>query len=282
MGALMLTIGVDLAAQDANTGICRVRWDDRDRAAIVELAQRGASDELILAQAAEAVGGGGAVGVDAPFGWPTAFVEAVAAWAGAGAWPLERPAERGARDEQSARLRLRATDHFVTATTRERGSARHPLSVSTDKIGICAMRTAALLSAAAGGAAPLSRVAGPWFEVYPAAARTLWELPTANDKRDRAARTARLERLEAHVGAAGAELVVADQQRAACLDSDDVLDALLCAFVARAAALGRTHPPPDAAHAAAAEREGWIQMPRGELADLFTEPQSRRPARSRG
>ncbi len=169
-------------------------------------------------------------------------------------------------------------------TTRARQRTRHPLSVSTDKIATCAMRAAALLSAAgaAPGAPPPSRVAGPWFEVYPAVARDVWALPTTNDKRDREARERRLDALADGVEAAGATLRFADGTRAACIDSDDALDALLCAFVARAAAVGATLPPPDARYVAAAEREGWIHVPTGGLADLFTGPQSRGHARSRG
>jgi predicted nuclease with RNAse H fold len=276
MGAPMVTLGVDLAAQDANTGICRVRWADRE--AVVELAQRGASDEQILDEARAAVAAGGAVGVDAPLGWPAAFAAAVAAWAGGGAWPLERSPEPEARSRQSSLLRLRETDRFVVETTRARGRALHPLSVSTDKIGIPAMRAAALLSAAG---AP-SRVHGPWFEVYPAAARDLWALPPENIKRERTARERRLQAIDAGVATAGAALRFAPGAREACLASDDVLDALLCAFVARAAALGETFPPPDAAHADAAKREGWIHMPCGGLADLFTERQSGRYVRSGG
>ncbi|MDO8186361.1 DUF429 domain-containing protein [Conexibacter sp. JD483] len=272
----MVTLGLDLAAQDLKTGLCRVRW--HDDGAEVELACRSAGDEPILAAARAAVADGGAVGVDAPFGWPVDFATAVSSWAGGGAWPFERPAERVTVREHSALLRLRMTDRFAIETTRARGRARHPLSVSTDKIGICAMRAAALLTAAG---AP-SRVDGPWFEVYPAAARDLWALPTENDKRDRDLRERRLRALVDGVERAGAALTFRDDTRAACVDSDDVLDALLCAFVARAAALRGTLPPPDAAHAKAAEREGWIHLPSGGLDDLFTGRQSRRPAGSPG
>src|ERR1700754_4023848 len=62
----MLTLGVDLAAQDANTGVCLVRWEPHR--ATVLLAHRGASDDEILALAGEAAGGDAGAGGDAPTG----------------------------------------------------------------------------------------------------------------------------------------------------------------------------------------------------------------------
>jgi predicted RNase H-like nuclease len=261
----MLTLGVDLAAQDRNTAICLVRWN-ANGARVLE-ARRDVSDDCILDLAEKAARGGRdhAVGVDAPFGWPRAFERAVAAWAGGGAWPEPRETDAVARRERARTLRLRFTDRWIAERLR-----RDPLSVSTDKIAICAMRAAALLSAAAerDGGAPLDRVAGPWFEVYPAAARRQWKLPTVNDKADRTLREARLAAIEALVGAAGTSLVFSGQTRERCVESDDVLDALLCAFVARAARLARTHRPPADPDGTIA-REGWIQLPTGGLEDLF-------------
>ncbi len=47
--------------------------------------------------------------------------------------------------------------------------------------------------------------------------------------------------------------------REAMAGSDDRLDALICALVARAVATGRGTPPP-AADLPAARREGWIHV----------------------
>lgn len=255
----MLTVGVDLAAQDRNTALCLVRW--RGRAAEVLEARLDVSDDCILSFAGKAARGERpyAVGIDAPFGWPVAFERAVSAWAGGGSWPEPRSGVASERDEQSRTLRLRLTDRWIARETR-----RVPLSVSTDKIGICAMRAAALLSAVG----CLSRTDGPWFEVYPAAARWRWELPRANDKRSADLREARLASLEARVTEAGAHLRFSGETRARCIASDDVLDALLCACVARAAQLRRTHRPPDDPDGTIA-REGWIHLPTGGVADLF-------------
>jgi len=55
-------------------------------------------------------------------------------------------------------------------------------------------------------------------------------------------------------------LRLSQQQRDACVSSDDCLDALICALVARAAAVGVTTPPTEEQQAEA-ESEGWIHLP---------------------
>ncbi|MDP3275231.1 MAG: DUF429 domain-containing protein [Deltaproteobacteria bacterium] len=47
---------------------------------------------------------------------------------------------------------------------------------------------------------------------------------------------------------------------ATCTATDHALVALVCALVARAAALGKVHPVPDEHHEAA-RTEGWIALP---------------------
>ena len=79
------------------------------------------------------------VGIDAPFGWPSEFIEAINAYHAAGTWePLS-----------GDRLRLRETDRAVRDET-----GITPLSVSTDKIAIVAMRCAKLLAADWPGGSP--------------------------------------------------------------------------------------------------------------------------------
>lgn len=48
---------------------------------------------------------------------------------------------------------------------------------------------------------------------------------------------------------------------------DDVLDAVICALVARAVSLGQTEPPHDRATALT---EGWIHVPAQPLSELVT------------
>jgi len=101
-------------------------------------------------------------------------------------------------------------------------------------------------------------------EAYPAAALLLWELPREGYKSDPAARENLLAALEERAP----WLAWEPGARKACIESDDSLDAVLCALIARAAALGLTEPPPpedrDLARA-----EGWIHLPReGSLGEL--------------
>jgi len=85
------------------------------------------NDQALLAQ----VAGVDKVGVDAPFGWPGAFVEAVVAHHAGSPWP----------SFDLTALCYRATDRFVHDET-----GRRPLSVSSDRIAVTAMRAAGLLS----------------------------------------------------------------------------------------------------------------------------------------
>ncbi len=257
----MITLGIDLAAEPARTGVCRVRWSG-GAAEVIEArgdtpATRPAADAPPLDndELLRLIAGSDATGIDAPFGWPVRFTAALAAWSADGAWPV--PWEAEARRD----LRLRATDRWLA---RRPEQPRPPLSVSADTIAVCAMRACALLAALPG---PVDRVAGPCFEVYPAGALHTWAIPAAGYKRSAPAREALLDRL-------GAAVRIGAQDRARCVAGDHVLDALLCALVARAAATGRTiPPPPELAGPAAAE--GWIHLPAcspAELAAHGTDP----------
>jgi Protein of unknown function (DUF429) len=95
---------------------------------------------------------------DAPFGWRKAFSEAVADWTGT-TW---------GRDER-IRLQYRGTDLLVQEET-----GIWPLSVSTDRIALPAMRAMALLQR---HKVKNRSGNGRFFEVYPAASLKRWELP---------------------------------------------------------------------------------------------------------
>ena len=95
------------------------------------------------------------------------------------------------------------------------------------------------------------------LEAYPAAALMLWGLPRDGYKTDVAAREDLLAALES----AAPWLSWEPGARDACVDSDDALDAVLCALIARAAALGLTEPPPTE-DLRLARTEGWIHLPR--------------------
>lgn len=268
LGALR-TLGVDLAAQDKKTAFCAIEWNSGR--AFVEAPMVGHPGEDLI----DAMEGANWIGIDAPFGWPDAMVDAVHRYATEARWPL---------DAASERLRYRATDRFVLEVTlKERGVSVRPLSVSSDRIAVCAWRCAELLrefSERTGRS--LDRVAVPEtdgtsspisassiergvIEVYPAGALALWGFPHKGYKRTAsnpvpAAFQQRVAILTAIEEASGAWLSLTDEVRDACLQNDDAFDSFLCALIARAAATDRTLAPPGNQRAAA-EREGWIHLP---------------------
>ncbi len=246
----MKTLGVDFATEPSRTAGCVIDWSG-GKGRVVSL-DSGLDDEAIVELAAEDVA---KVGIDCPFGWPVAFVEAVARHDGGGVWP-----GRGAADPTAFRrlLSLRETDRHV-----QRELGKTPLSVSANLIGATAMRLAGLVDRLAHGGEVVDRSgAGRFAEVYPAAALMRWGLPSTGYK-GRPGRAERalivdglLERLP------GLHLTGRDVAR--CRGSDDILDSLLASLIARAAWLGLTDPPPPgAAVAAIVAREGWIHVPLG-------------------
>lgn len=241
----MLTLGIDLSADPALTASFMLDWRDgpgRDRGAVPML---GLNDDAVL----ESMPAADKVGIDAPFGWPDAFRLAVNDWSEQGKWPDDVGPQ-----VLRKRLRYRLTDDF------QRSRGRTPLSVSSDRIASTAMRCADLLAQhyAARGE-PLDRVNGHVVEVYPAAALVAWGVdvrgykdPSASAQREQMARQL----------AEQAGLVLKERTIELCAETDHALDALVSCLVARAQALGLTHPAP-AEHAEQVAREGWIHLPSG-------------------
>src|SRR5262249_19256695 len=88
--------------------------------------------------------------------------------ASTGAWPATAPQPGKSPKE----LQFRATDRFVYERTK-----RWPLSVSSDRIAIPAMRAAALFTRLAEKADSVARDgSGKVVEVYPAVALRIWGL----------------------------------------------------------------------------------------------------------
>lgn len=226
----MRTVGVDLASATEKTALALIEWTDA-RAHLAQV-RVGVDDSSICTTAADVLG------IDAPFGWPIAFQALLAEMHAAPAWT---PAWRD-------RLRYRETDRVVRARC-----GRWPLSVSTDLIGVPALRCRGLLEQL--GVADRSGD-GRAFEVYPAGALMAWGLPASGYKKAATDRRA--------------ALVAALKVRAPWLDwggfeelaiaSHDALDAIIAALNTRAAARGLTVRP-DEDQRNAARIEGWIALP---------------------
>lgn len=245
----MITTGVDLAAQPARTAVAVVAWG-ADGAELTTLRLDNTDADVVrLAQ------GSAQVGIDCAFGWPDEFVAYVSAHT-RGEPP--HPDLRGIAGRR--RLAYRETDRVVQSLT-----GRLPLSVSTDRLGLTAMRCADLLAAFAGTGDDIDRsgATGRLVEVYPAAALRTWRVDVTGYKTDAAARV----RATASLLDAAPWLTVSPEQHALMAASDDPFDAVVAALIARAHAVRATHPVPPA-HADRARREGWIALPSTPLADL--------------
>jgi predicted nuclease with RNAse H fold len=264
-----VTMGIDLASQPEDTAVCMIRWEDGPPT-LLTLCRGRADDGTALhtkwlSTTAYGIRGDyGApitkVGIDAPFGWPEPFLDALAAYRAGPSWPT-------GLDNRLDECRLRETDRAV-----HRRSRKWPLSVSSDKIAMPAMRCASLLTDIAEhvGAAAVSRDgSGLCCEVYPDPALRHWTGHTSDSlaPRETYKGSAASEKRLALLNAIRAQLTIEDRdgrlQRVEL--EDDYLDALICALVARAIELGLTYPPETDAELERAPVEGWIHLPSDEL-----------------
>ncbi|WKK71919.1 DUF429 domain-containing protein [Rathayibacter oskolensis] len=246
----MLTIGVDLAAEPARTALAALEWRD-GRARVLSLSLDAGDDEIVaLSRPATTIG------IDCAFGWPLEF----AAFVSAHTRREIAPRTLAGRDWRR-RLAYRETDRAAREVT-----GRWPLSVSTDRLGMTAMRCAELLDAFAAAGEEVDRSgAGRLVEAYPAAALRHWGIETTGYKtRPEAVALAveALRRAAPWLDASAGVLALMSR-------SNDAFDAVIAAMNARAHALGETLPVPEHLREAA-EAEGWIALPTGPLDGLVS------------
>jgi len=258
------TVGIDLASQAAGTAVCAIEWDGRPtvvalmRGVIDETSKTPLDDKMIASVMRTDHGAVPAdvtkIAIDAPFGWPSAFVDALA---GRDPWP-------GAGAGVNPALIRRRTDHWITNV-----AEKTPLSVSTDRIAYPAMRLAGLFQHLAemqpDTVVDRTGRTGRFCEAYPdPSIRALGLWP--DDIKARASykgnkgqeiRRAIMGRLQTEAP----WLAITSTQVEGCVASDDLLDALICALVARAVEItGYVHEIP-VEDELVARREGWIQLP---------------------
>jgi Protein of unknown function (DUF429) len=250
MDAHGITLGIDLAAQDKNTAACRMTWS-QDVGTVDEVfGGDQCGDEKLLDLIAAVVRAGGTVGIDAPFGWPDAFLDQLTEYRALGRWSA------ASTPDAPSLLCYRATDVYLKLGSNPPAGFKgiHPLSVSTDRIGVVAMRCARLLSRLAELGIPRDPLGRQVVEVYPGGALRRWGMAAQGYKHDAAVRVALLTQppLDA--------VVLKPPHAPTITDTDHAFDAMLSAIVARDVALGRDdlHRPCEDGRL---RREGWIRMP---------------------
>lgn len=195
------------------------------------------------------------LGIDCALGWPDEFAQFIADHhAGQ---PLGPEVDGGIDWRRT--LAYRETDRAVRART-----GRWPLSVSTDRLGLTAMRAAGLLARLAERGVPIDRSgSGLVAEIYPAASLRIWGFVTPGYRTDAARRAELIDEL-----LAAAPWLDAQGFLPLMRSSTDAFDAVVAALATRAAAVGLADPPPPGM-LDRARREGWVALPNGGLGDLL-------------
>jgi predicted nuclease with RNAse H fold len=246
----MLTAGVDLAARPERTALASIDWTAGR--AIVRDVVWPADDDVILNVIQQA----DKTGIDCPLGWPTAFIDFVVAHHGG---QVAIPADTSGTSWRRE-LTMRRTDLIVWERVKI-----VPMSVSADRIAHVALRCAVLLAKLAAIGCPVDRSgSGAVVEVYPAASLRCWKLTSPGYKRS--VESGALGSLIDQLLAAAPWLELGGHEQTVRA-SHDVLDAVIAAMSARAAALGRVWEP-DGADLAAAKTEGWIAIPDSPVSEL--------------
>lgn len=239
----MVTWGLDLSTDPRKCAAVAIRWD-AGRPHVLEVRKRltpAMIVDLITSRDAQ-------FAVDVPFGWPDAFIGFVTAHRDQAQRP---PGDRDAwRKETLAR---RATDDRLLRY------GALPLPAAFDRLG----KTAVMWSAIefdlgeAGIRLDRSGITGRVCETYPSAALAAWRLPKAKPSLE-------------FIRQAFPFLTIGNDCASELSTGEDARDALVCALVARAAALHLTVLPGDGV-VVRARREGWIhvmeQDPRALLGD---------------
>lgn len=275
----MITLGIDLATRDGRTGICEVEWTTDGAVAKVET-HKPCPAELVVARIKEVRRKrDGWVAIDAPFGFPVAFTEAIQEWDTTGRVEgdgrSEHPEWLERINTNWEPVNRRLTDAFVRhqlgQLERPPGdsSMRWPLSVVVEQITPTAIRCAEILSNAL-TARPIDRIgAQRVVETYPVAALRMWRIQPRKYKTDRTHLPRVLNQIDRN-----APWLHRDDSPM-WHKYDDAIDALACAFVARLAAEASRESWPQNAGVEldmdVVEREGWIHLPplNAELKNLF-------------
>lgn len=249
-----MALGVDLAVNLRDTGLCQLISRGDELAAVFPAIPETDDDLLNLIAAEEEV-----VGIDVPLGWPADFAAAVARY-------MAGPDGQWTEDEDefaASYFRLRETDKALVAYGATQDVKLSPMSITADKLGAPAMKAAWIMSELSrrDDSFTVDRTGreGMIVEVYPAAAIKLWQLDFPKYKN--------LSAIESAAALATCREKIAAQglpiSGIGGLTTEHQLDALICALVARAARRNLTVVPDPARHSwATLSVEGWIHAPK--------------------
>jgi len=245
----VITAGIDLAAEPKGTALALIDWSDRS-GKLIDL-QVGVADSVIV----EDVSNAGKIGIDCALGWPMEFVDFVSNHNDPNA--KSHQVEGGM--DWRRRLSYRETDRAVRAKT-----GRWPLSVSTDRLGLTAMRCAGLLGRLEKTGIQIDRSgAGVVAEVYPGATLRVWGFDTTGYRKSVDERKRLLNQILEQ-----ANWLDTSSFASLMLESCDAFDAVIAALASRAAFLGLSEPPTQS-QMSQARIEGWIALPVGKISELI-------------
>ena len=247
----MLIAGLDLAAEPKGTALATI--DFSTTSASLNSLQVGVDDQTILETASRI----DKLGIDCALGWPIDFTNFLQVHKAADS---DSASFDGGIDLRRA-LAYRETDRATREMT-----GRWPLSVSTDRLGMTAIRCAGLLSKLASQKHNVSRAGeGLVVEVYPAASMRIWGLHSAGYRNSKDTRRTLLQELNEV-----APWFDISEFGALMIESCDAFDSVFAALAARAVSLGASTSAP-AAHLKRAKIEGWMHLPTISIAALGPE-----------
>ncbi len=245
----MITAGIDLAAEPKGTALALIEWSDRS-GKLIDL-KVGVADSVIVGDVFNAE----KIGIDCALGWPMEFVDFVSNHNDPNA--KSHQVEGGM--DWRRRLSYRETDRAVRAKT-----GRWPLSVSTDRLGLTAMRCAGLLGRLEKTGIQIDRSgAGVVAEVYPGATLRVWGFDTTGYRKSVDERKRLLNQILEQ-----ANWLDTSSFASLMLESCDAFDAVIAALASRAAFLGLSEPPTQS-QMSQARIEGWIALPVGKISELI-------------
>jgi hypothetical protein len=244
----MLIAGLDLAAEPKGSALAVIDWGSK-KARLVSL-ELGVDDALAVRTALQVE----KFAIDCALGWPVDFVAFLNNHQNLGSKKV--PFEGDSTLRRS--LAHRETDRMVREIT-----GKWPLSVSTDRLGMTAIRCAGLISKMETHFQVDRSGFGRVVEVYPGATLRGWFAVTSGYRNSESIRETLLEEL-----CLRAPWLDLNTFKQLMIESCDSFDAVLAALAGRAAQLGASTAPSESQLPIAAV-EGWIHLPTIELESLL-------------